>query len=287
MELVTRYRHIKSSQSLFAIRSEKRIFNKCLPWSSRWSFFRYSFIQRLPSLGFVISTMERNAWKIFPQLHIFSSMKQRPIHLDNRSRMFQRFVRVSLLHYTDKTSALSLKFLYVETSTDEGECYFPYPLGSFQMNFCHKFDENLPSTCPTLNGTGPKINCSEGESNEKGRRWNDILSFDLGEYGYHRFEPEEVGSVSYQLNLPRSLEVGEHCLRFYYYFSDAVSNGTIRVVIENALLNLTKTIATNLSNSGDQWSTTRLPLTIEYSISNVRQPSLEQMSFVVSRLTRF
>ena len=56
---------------------------------------------------------------------------------------------------------------HIETSNDQGQCYFPYRLGSFEMFFCHKFDENLPSTCPTGNSTGPKINCSDGKCDDE------------------------------------------------------------------------------------------------------------------------
>jgi hypothetical protein len=53
-------------------------------------------------------------------------------------------------------------FLFLETSNDQGECFFPFQLNSFEMFFCEKTDPNLPATCPTLNSTGPRINCSNG-----------------------------------------------------------------------------------------------------------------------------
>ena len=90
-----------------------------------------------------------------------------------------------------------------------------------------------------------------------------------GEYGYHRFDRGEIGSVSYEINLHRSPDIGEHCLSFNYYFSDEISNGKIDLFISNGNLTLNKRIETNLFNNGNQWSLARIPLKIEYFITNV------------------
>ena len=83
------------------------------------------------------------------------------------------------------------------------------------MYFCEKRDASLPATCPTGNATGPRTNCSEGD------------------YGYERFAENETGSRSYELELTRPLESGEHCLRFYYYLSDRNSNASVEVILED------------------------------------------------------
>jgi hypothetical protein len=75
---------------------------------------------------------------------------------DNQLLMSLLSVR-NLILFVDSTC-----FMFVETSNDEGECFFPFSLGSFQMYFCEKTDPDLPATCPTFNETGPRINCSEG-----------------------------------------------------------------------------------------------------------------------------
>lgn len=56
--------------------------------------------------------------------------------------------------------------MFAETSNDQGECFFPFQLNSFEMYFCEKTDPDLPATCPTFNATGPRINCSEGKFSE-------------------------------------------------------------------------------------------------------------------------
>ncbi|CAM4976988.1 unnamed protein product [Rotaria socialis] len=75
----------------------------------------------------------------------------------------------------------------IQTSNHIGECFFPFKLNSFDMFFCQKEDPNLPSTCPTFNETGPRINCSQGE------------------YGYEKFEVGDTGYRSYTLDLSLAL----------------------------------------------------------------------------------
>ncbi|CAF4164050.1 unnamed protein product [Rotaria sordida] len=123
----------------------------------------------------------------------------------------------------------------IETSNDMGECYFPFQLNSFEMFFCEKSDPNLPSTCPTLNGTGPRINCSEGE------------------YGYELFEMGEIGYRSYKVDLTSQLSSGQHCIRFYYYLSDQYSNGTIQVIIQDTILNQNQTILIAYLRLQNRW----------------------------------
>ncbi|CAF1169821.1 unnamed protein product [Rotaria sordida] len=123
----------------------------------------------------------------------------------------------------------------IDTSNDMGECYFPFQLNSFEMFFCEKSDPNLPSTCPTLNGTGPRINCSEGE------------------YGYELFEMGEIGYRSYKVDLTSQLSSGQHCIRFYYYLSDQYSNGTIQVIIQDTILNQNQTILIAYLRLQNRW----------------------------------
>ncbi|CAF1432569.1 unnamed protein product [Rotaria magnacalcarata] len=123
----------------------------------------------------------------------------------------------------------------IQTSNDIGECFFPFKLNSFDMFFCQKTDPNLPSTCPTFNETGPRINCSEGE------------------YGYEKFEVGDTGYRSYTLDLSLALSYGQHCIRFYYYLSNNYSNGTIHIIIQDNQTNQNETILTVSSRFENRW----------------------------------
>ena len=107
------------------------------------------------------------------------------------------------------------------------------------MYFCEKRDAALPATCPTGNATGPRINCSEGE------------------YGSERFDSGETGSRSYQLDLTRPLESGEHCLHFYYYLSDENSDASVEVVQEDPRTMTNSTIVRVSSMPLNRWQEVR------------------------------
>ncbi|CAF3093912.1 unnamed protein product [Rotaria socialis] len=123
----------------------------------------------------------------------------------------------------------------IQTSNHIGECFFPFKLNSFDMFFCQKEDPNLPSTCPTFNETGPRINCSQGE------------------YGYEKFEVGDTGYRSYTLDLSLALSYGQHCIRFYYYLSNNYSNGTIHIIIQDNQTNQNETILTVSSRFENRW----------------------------------
>ena len=75
----------------------------------------------------------------------------------------------------------------------------------------------------------------------------------LGEYGYKKFREGETGSRSYQLENSRSLTIGDHCIRFFYYFSDGYSNASIKVVLEDSQTFQNVTILTASLYFGNKW----------------------------------
>ena len=129
----------------------------------------------------------------------------------------------------------SLELLFLVTSNNQGECFFPFQVNSFDMFFCQQTDPNLPATCPIFNATGPRINCSEGE------------------YGYEKFEIGQIGSRSYKIDERFSFSSEKHCIRFYYYLSDENSNGSIKVILEDNQLNQNTTIVTVSTRSQNRW----------------------------------
>ncbi|CAF3657994.1 unnamed protein product [Rotaria sp. Silwood1] len=133
----------------------------------------------------------------------------------------------------------------IKTSNDIGECFFPFQYNSFDMFFCEKTDPNLPSTCPTLNANGPRINCTEGE------------------YGYEKFEIGQIGSRSYKLDLTSDLSYGEHCIRFYYYLSNNYSNGSINVIVEDSQSNQNQTVVIAYLRLENRWHEIRENFYIE------------------------
>ncbi|CAF4255784.1 unnamed protein product, partial [Rotaria sordida] len=137
------------------------------------------------------------------------------------------------------------------TSNDQGKCFFPYKINSFDMFFCLKTDPDLPATCPIEHENGPKINCSEGE------------------YGYEKFEENQIGSRSYELESLPILSIGHHCIRLFYYFSDGNSNGTIRIVLEDSQTHQNQTILTVSSYVANKWHEIRQNFQIFNSISNM------------------
>ncbi|CAF5103931.1 unnamed protein product, partial [Rotaria sp. Silwood1] len=108
-----------------------------------------------------------------------------------------------------------------------------------------KTDPNLPSTCPTLNANGPRINCTEGE------------------YGYEKFEIGQIGSRSYKLDLTSDLSYGEHCIRFYYYLSNNYSNGSINVIVEDSQSNQNQTVVIAYLRLENRWHEIRENFYIE------------------------
>ncbi|CAF3933484.1 unnamed protein product [Rotaria sordida] len=137
------------------------------------------------------------------------------------------------------------------TSNDQGKCFFPYKINSFDMFFCLKTDPDLPATCPIEHENGPKINCSEGE------------------YGYEKFEENQIGSRSYELESLPILSIGHHCIRLFYYFSDGNSNGTIRIILEDSQTRQNQTILTVSSYVANKWHEIRQNFQIFNSISNM------------------
>ncbi|CAF1195879.1 unnamed protein product [Rotaria sordida] len=137
------------------------------------------------------------------------------------------------------------------TSNDQGKCFFPYKINSFDMFFCLKTDPDLPATCPIEHENGPKINCSEGE------------------YGYEKFEENQIGSRSYELESLPILSIGHHCIRLFYYFSDGNSNGTIRIILEDSQTHQNRTIFTVSSYVANKWHEIRQNFQIFNSISNM------------------
>ncbi|CAF1216545.1 unnamed protein product [Adineta ricciae] len=123
----------------------------------------------------------------------------------------------------------------IGTYNDDGECFFPYELNSYQMYFCAKTDPDLPATCPSFNLTGPKLNCSEGE------------------YGYEKFESGETGSRVHPVDIRRPLEAGEQCIGFYYYLSDNKSNASINVIVEDTVSNTNTTILSASERHENRW----------------------------------
>ncbi|CAF3819570.1 unnamed protein product, partial [Rotaria sp. Silwood1] len=137
------------------------------------------------------------------------------------------------------------------TSSDQGKCFFPYKINSFDMFFCLKTNPNLPATCSIEHENGPKINCSEGE------------------YGYEKFEENQIGSRSYELESLPILSIGHHCIRLFYYFSDGNSNATIRIILEDSQTHQNRTIITVSSHVANKWHEIRQNFQIFNSISNM------------------
>lgn len=82
--------------------------------------------------------------------------------------------------------------------------------------------------------------------------------FDLGEYGYVEFNAGATDSRTYQLDLMTISNQGFHCLKFYYFFSDNVSDASIEVFNENSLTFENETIGTvNSTSPFDRWNEAR------------------------------
>jgi hypothetical protein len=135
------------------------------------------------------------------------------------------------------------------------------------MYFCQKSNPNLPSTCPTSTATGPRINCNEGNCEQQINLGN--INFQLGKYGYEKFNRGESGSRTYRLDSLQDFSIGDHCLRFYYYLSDGISNSRIKVLLENSQTNVNETISITSLYMGNKWHQIRESFRISDPLSRV------------------
>ncbi len=109
------------------------------------------------------------------------------------------------------------------------------------------------------------MNCTEGYYWKKQRIL--ILCWIIGEYGYEKFSEEEKGSRSYQLESLKDLSIGEHCIELFYYLSDKICNGSIKVILEDNYQNRTILIASIYQ--GNKWNQIKQNFQIFYSNSKV------------------